>query len=199
MQVIYTIGHSTQNFDDFLRLLKINNINCIIDVRSVPFSRFANQYNKDNLKYSLRKAGIIYVYMGKELGARRENMSLYDNGKLNFDKVLNDEQLINGINRVIDGIKKGFCIALMCTEKEPIDCHRCILLGRILYDKGYDVQNILYDGNLKSQYDIENELVDKYFPDRMQISMFDTLNNIDYKEEAYSKQSNEIAYSLDEY
>ena len=101
-----------------------------------------------------------------------------------------------GMNRISNGLEKGFNIALMCTEKDPKDCHRCILVGRTFSEAGYDVENILADGSLKSQKKVEEELINKYFPDRMQVSMFDMGNTFDYRTEAYRKRAKEIAYNI---
>ena len=123
-KTIYTIGHSTQSVEDFINLLKLHNINCVVDVRSTPYSQYASQFNERDIKYALKQVGIQYIYMGKEFGARRDNKNLYDSsGKLDFEKTITDEAFISGINRIREGLEKGYTIAFMCTEKEPQDCH----------------------------------------------------------------------------
>ena len=89
METLYTIGHSTYDQKYFIDLLKKYKINCVVDVRSTPYSKYAEQYNTDNINYALNKEGIKYLYMGKEFGARRNDRSLYDpDGKLNFDRTI---------------------------------------------------------------------------------------------------------------
>ena len=140
--------------------------------------------------------------MGKEFGARRDNKELYDSsGKLDFEKTITDGDFISGINRIKEGLEKGYTIAFMCTEKEPQDCHRCILVGRTFNDlEGIRVDNIRIDGSLISQDDIGKMLVEKYFPERQQVSLFMTDNRTEqeYIDEAYRKRGQEIAYQMTE-
>ena len=201
-KVLYTIGHSTQSVDDFIERLKKNTIDCVVDVRSTPYSQYASQFNEPEIKYALKEAGIKYIYMGKEFGARRDNRELYDDqGRLDFEKTTSDKDFQKGIVRIKDGIDKGYSIAFMCTEKEPQDCHRCILVGRSFHEmEGIRVENIRIDGSLKSQDEIERELIEKYFPDREQLSLFSTDNKTEheYLVEAYRLRGKEIAYQMTE-
>lgn len=197
---LYTIGHSNHEIDHFVNLLKMNGINVVVDVRSTPYSQYTTQFNQNEIKKALKDNGIGYIHMGEEFGARREDRSLYDeDGKLSFELTKKTDAFRNGIRRVEDGLEKGYRIAFMCTEKHPEDCHRCILVGKAFSDMGYDVENILEDGNTMSQNEIDKILVDKYFPDRNQISLFTMDNPIsedEYKEKAYLKREKEIAYDL---
>lgn len=199
---IYTIGHSTQTVDEFINRLQMNNVNCVVDVRSTPYSQYASQFNERDIKFALRDNGIQYIYMGKEFGARRDNPELYDKqGKLDFEKTASDSDFIEGIKRIKHGLEGGFSIAFMCTEKDPMDCHRCILVARAIQDTlEVEVENILIDGSLKNQSEIEQELIEKYFPNRGQISLFDTDNMTEdeYIEEAYKRRGKEIAYKMEE-
>lgn len=201
-KTIYTIGHSTQSVEDFINLLKLHSINCVVDVRSTPYSQYASQFNERDIKYALKQAGIQYIYMGREFGARRDNKDLYDeSGKLDFEKTATDADFINGVNRIKEGLEKGYTIALMCTEKEPQDCHRCILVGRTFNDlEGIRVDNIRIDGSLISQDEIGKMLIEKYFPERGQVSLFTTDNKTEkeYLDEAYRNRGQEIAYQMTE-
>lgn len=146
MSKIYTIGHSTHPIDLFLGVLKNSKINVIVDVRSVPYSQFADQYNKENLKSFLKKSSIYYIPMGNLLGARYEDNSLlFDDGKVNFEKVTKTKSFNDGIKRINDGLRKGYNIALMCSEKNPLECHRFSLISHFLDEQGYDVEHILPD------------------------------------------------------
>lgn len=201
-KVLYTIGHSTQSVEDFINLLKKHHINCVVDVRSTPYSQYTPQFNENDIKYALKKEGIQYIFMGKEFGARRGNKDLYDSsGKLDFEKTTTDGDFIKGINRIKEGLAKGFTIAFMCTEKEPQDCHRCILVGKTFNDMlGIRVENIKIDGSLISQDDIGRMLVEKYFPERGQVSLFSTDNKTEqeYIDDAYRRRGQEIAYQMSE-
>ena len=202
---IYTIGHSNVPNTFFLELLQKFNINCIADVRSTPYSRYVTQFNQDELKNFLRKNGIRYVFMGKEFGARREDKSLYHpEGYLDFEKTSQCALFKQGMDRIGKGIQDGFNIALMCSEKNAIDCHRSILVGRNFYRVGFEVSNITHDGENESQKQIEGQLVDLYFPKRLEISLFsDDLNSEpqNYEDmilEGYKRRNVDIGYRMDE-
>ena len=192
--LIYTIGHSRHNIDNFIELLKRNGINCICDVRSMPYSKFAEQFNQNNLKDELKKNNIEYLFFGDEFGARRKEPDLYTNGKVDFEKVAHDAKFINGIKRIEKGIRKGYKIALMCAEKDPIECHRTILVARNLDLNGFEVNHILDDGCIINQKEIDQRLLKKHFPNRYQISIFDENETIDYLKEAYKIANQSIGF-----
>lgn len=195
-KIVFTIGHSTHSIEHFISLLNQHNINCVVDVRSTPVSKYATQFNQNSLKYYLREAGIKYIYMGEEFGARRDDKSLYDaDGKLDFEKTAQSEMFIKGINRILDGLDKGYKIALMCAEKRPEECHRCILVGRnIDLINGIQVEHILEDGRLKTQTQIAEELKLLYFSQ----TTIDTIIKSDEEliDMAYKKREKEIAFQL---
>jgi uncharacterized protein (DUF488 family) len=144
MKKIYTIGHSTHPIDLFLKILKTNRIDVVVDVRSVPYSQFADQYNRENLKSFLKSSHIYYIPMGNLLGARYEDNSLlFEDGKVNFDKVTKTKKFNIGIDRINEGLEKGFNIALMCSEKNPLECHRFSLISHFLDERGYDIEHLL--------------------------------------------------------
>lgn len=192
--LIYTIGHSRHNIDNFIELLKRNDINCICDVRSMPYSKFAEQFNQNNLKDELKKNNIEYLFFGDEFGARRKEPDLYTNGKVDFEKVAHDAKFINGIKRIEKGIRKGYKIALMCAEKDPIECHRTILVARNLDLNGFEVNHILDDGSIINQKEIDQRLLKKHFPKRNQISIFNENETIDYLKEAYKIANQSIGF-----
>lgn len=201
--VLYTIGHSKHTQQDFLKLLRLHKINCVVDVRSTPFSKFSPQFNRDEIKKYLNKCGIYYIEMGKEFGARRSDKTLYTNeGYLDFEKTAKSSEFISGIKRINKGVEKGLNIVFMCTEKDPIDCHRNILVAREFYKRNYEILNILYDGSIESQKDLEIRLLDMYFPNRGQLNFIDLENNLksieELVEEAYKLRNKDIGYSLNE-
>jgi len=157
-RVIYTIGHSDHPIERFTGLLKQYAITAIADVRSAPYSRFHPQFNKDALASSLKKEGIAYVFLGKELGARPENPEYYENGQVDFDKIAKREEFKNGLERVLRGSEE-YRIALMCAEKEPLDCHRTILVCHNLKSFGVNIKHIIYDGTLEDHHNAESRLL----------------------------------------
>jgi len=156
---IYTIGHSTHPIDHFIGLLQAHSISAVADVRSQPYSRFNPQYNREELASSLHAAGIDYVYVGKELGARSDDPTCYEDGRVQFSRLANTDIFQSGIERVLMGSKKHL-IALMCAEKEPLDCHRTLLVSRALEAKGVPIRHILADGGIEEQADTMLRLLD---------------------------------------
>jgi len=200
MSKIYTVGHSSHKLEYFLLLLKSHGVNCLVDVRSTPYSKYTPQFNMDGLKIFLNSNGIYYIFMGKEFGARREDRSLYTlEGYLDFEKVTETSLFDSGIERIKAGIEKDFNIALMCTEKDPIDCHRNILVAREFHKRNYKVNNILENGKIQTQEYIEKRLLDMYFPNRMQQTMFDigeTKSDIELVDQVYRLRNKDIGYSI---
>lgn len=189
MHDIYTIGHSNHSFDDFAGLLKKHQVEVVIDVRSAPFSRFNPHFNKDELKRSLNDKKIRYLFLGRELGARSEDASCYLNGQVQFDKLAKTELFRNGADRVLNGAKR-FTVALMCAEKDPLDCHRTILVARELVGRGAKVCHILADGSTRSHADVMKELrasLGLSEPDMFR-------DEIQLEQDAYEEQARKIAY-----
>jgi uncharacterized protein (DUF488 family) len=163
--VIYTIGHSTQSLEAFTELLLKYNINVVVDVRTTPFSKYVPQFNRTHIQSYLKQKNIQYLDFGKELGARRAEPEAYErNDKKGnmvwFSKVATLPLFINGINRLRTGIDKGYSIALMCTEKNPIDCHRFALVSRVLVnDFNIDVRHIFIDGTYFKHHEVESNML----------------------------------------
>ena len=128
---ILTIGHSNHPIEHFLALLQGAGVTAVADVRSAPHSRHVPQFNHDALKAALREAGIAHVYLGKELGGRPQNKQQYRDGVADYEKIAATEAFQAGLRRVLDGAATHR-VALMCAEQYPLDCHRCLLVGRAL-------------------------------------------------------------------
>jgi uncharacterized protein (DUF488 family) len=146
---VFTIGHSTHSQQHFISLLSRHRITVVCDARSMPYSRVNAQFNREELKRALRDHGIKYVFLGKELGARSEDPACYVNGKVQYARLAETALFRQGLERLRKGMKK-YRIALMCAEKEPLECHRTILVARHLSALGVDVQHIHGDGNLET-------------------------------------------------
>jgi uncharacterized protein (DUF488 family) len=147
------------------------------------------QFNKEDFKQALLKAGISYVFLGKELGARSEDPSCYDRGKVQFDRLAQTEVFRKGLVRIEEGIRK-YRISLMCAEKEPLECHRTVLVARYLDAAGLVIQHIHADGNLESHEDAMNRLLRQlHLPEH---DMFRSRKDI--LADAYRLQEKRIAY-----
>lgn len=172
--VCYTIGHSNHTLEKFAQLLARNGIDCVIDVRSAPYSRHVPQYNRENIERELKKLDVLYVFMGAELGAMRTDPDLlFPDGGVDYERVRETASFRRGIDRVMDGIGKGFTIALMCAEKDPLDCHRFVLVTCALQLKGAQVGHILEDGSVVRNAELEAKLLAKLKANTAQPSLFD--------------------------
>jgi uncharacterized protein (DUF488 family) len=147
---IYTVGHSTHPQERFINLLLSHGVTAVSDVRSKPYSRVNPQFNREQLKQALRMHEISYVFLGKELGARSDDPSCYEDGKVQYDRLAKTPLFESAIKRILIGSQKHR-VALMCAEKEPLECHRTILVARHLVAAGAEVKHILADGRLESQ------------------------------------------------
>lgn len=157
-QMLFTIGHSNHAIEAFVELLRRHGVTAVGDVRSHPYSRYVPQYSREPLKAALAQAGIAYVFLGKELGARSENPACYKQGKVQYDCLANQPQFAEGVKRVIEGLRKH-SIALMCAEKDPLDCHRTLLVARKLHEAGLEIAHIHADGSLEDHRMLESRLL----------------------------------------
>jgi uncharacterized protein (DUF488 family) len=161
MNIILTIGHSTHEIEVFLKLLNQHRITAIADVRSYPYSKYSPQYSREALQSVLQQNGISYVFLGKELGARTENPACYRNGKVQFELLAKDTLFLEGLERIRQGIQ-NYRIALMCAEKDPLECHRAVLVGRSMYGLGTAVEHIHADGHIESHDFMESRMLQLY-------------------------------------
>lgn len=153
-KVIYSIGHSNHPLDKFLSLLRASSIDTLVDVRSHPYSRFNPQYNTKALQESLTNAGINYLFLGKELGSRPKDESLFDEeGYLVFDKLASSPLFQEGIDRLERGIA-DYSVAVMCSEENPNYCHRHRIIAPELERRGITVMHIRGDGRLEADSDL---------------------------------------------
>ena len=192
---------SNHSIEKFTQLLSMNSIDCIVDVRSSPYSKYVMQFNKENIEKHLKGLNIQYVFLGVELGARQTSPEMLTNGQVDFNKVSKSELFNKGIQRLIDGIMKGYKIALMCAEKEPIECHRFILVTRALTARGVEVSHILADGTIKTTKKLEDELMaEELGAGYMQPDLFSGMDSVKEEplESAYKKRGLAIAYKTEE-
>ena len=197
---VYTIGYSGFSLNDFVEVLKKLHIQIVIDVRSLPVSKHFSDYNKDFLEKVLKENHIHYRNYSSEFGARQtESCYFSDEGYLDFVKFTSSSQFKQGLSKIEAGISAGYNFALMCAEKNPSMCHRTIMVARQFFNNGIEVIHIMPNNRLLSQSDIENELLDHYFPDRNQISL---LSDLPTREElinhAYQKRNQEIGFRDEE-
>jgi uncharacterized protein (DUF488 family) len=155
---ILTIGHSRHPLERFLSLLAGAQVTAVADVRSSPASRFSPHFNKTALAASLAGQGIGYLFLGKELGGRPKRPEMYMDGRADYRKMAASAEFRAGLAQLI-GMAQRHRVAAMCSEADPLDCHRCLLVGRALVEAGHDVAHILASGELASQVEIEDRLL----------------------------------------
>lgn len=197
---IFTIGHSNHTIEKFISLLQKHRITAVADVRSHPYSRYLPHFNKSLLPDALSKVGISYVFLGRELGARPEDLSCYDlQGKALYERIAATAFFSAGIQRLIQGAEK-YQIALMCAEKDPITCHRTILVCKNLRKFDISINHILPEGKLENHSQLEERLLAKFNKSNhqpIQLNLFEAPKALESKidlDTAYQRQGNEIAY-----
>ena len=208
---LFTVGHSNLSITDFINLITRHNINAIADVRSHPYSSYLPHFNRDLLKFELLRANIKYVFLGDELGARPKDLSCYINGTAIYRRIAESDAFKSGIKRVITGIDK-YNISLLCSEKEPINCHRTILIGRYLQKLNLELNHIIDEQTIESQSEVENRLLDLHgfdlvhnrlkVPEVLQLNLFSlekpsqatNVSRAEFIARAYSIQEEKIAY-----
>lgn len=188
---VYTIGHSNHLVEKFLELLSAHNVNAVADVRSHPYSRFNPQFNREKLRTALRTAGVAYAFLGRELGARSEDPNCYINGKVQYDLLARTLLFKEGLSRLALGAD-SHRIALMCAEKDPLTCHRAILVCRHLVAQGIGAQHILEDGRVESHDAALSRLFAELGLDEN--DLFRSRDEVML--EAYDRRGEQIAYSL---
>lgn len=156
---VLTIGHSTLSYEGFLSLLHRAGVTAVADVRTAPYSRYFPHFNRDVLRDELRRDKIAYVFLGEELGGRPKDRRLFRDGVADYEKMARSDVFSKGLERVVDGSKKHR-VAMMCSEQNPIDCHRCLLVGRALRERGVTVRHIMSSGEIVGQEEIEAELME---------------------------------------
>ncbi|MCG8883985.1 DUF488 domain-containing protein [Tenacibaculum finnmarkense] len=201
MKKIFTIGHSNHMIDNFYKLLDSNDINCIIDVRSTPASKYNPQYNQEPLKNYLKIKGIAYMHFKNEFGARQESSNvLNENGQVDFELFRKTKNFKTGIERVNLGLSKGYRIALMCSESNPLECHRFSMISVYLAKMDFKISHILKDNTIISQKKLEIQLLDNYKKKISKPSLFEpNIDKLDIIKQAYKLHNKDIGWVHNKY
>ncbi len=188
---LFTIGHSTHALEYFIALLKQHSITAVCDVRSHPHSRYNPQFNRESLQKELQKHRIEYLFLGKELGARRENPACYENGKVQYKRLEHDPSFQQGLTKITQELE-AHSPALMCAEKEPLHCHRMIFVCRKIRPQIRYIKHILANGSTETNEQAEDRLLHAWQIDS-NMDLFGRPKD-DFLDEAYDKQGEKIAY-----
>jgi uncharacterized protein (DUF488 family) len=155
---IFSIGHSNIAADRFVALLRDAKVNAVADVRSAPSSRRFPWFSKQNLEARLTGDGITYMAMGNSLGGRPRDDGLYRDGIADYDAMAAQPHYQTGLGQLIDNAGRSR-VCLMCAEREPLDCHRCLLVARGLAERGLAIGHILHDGTIEPHATTERRLL----------------------------------------
>lgn len=149
-QTVFTIGHSNHAYETFFRLLASHSVQVLIDVRSAPYSKYVPHFNKRQIEEQTVGQGLVYMFMGDQVGGKPAAAKWYDeNGKVCYDRLARSPEFLSGISRIRTGLAKGYRIALMCAEEDPLHCHRHLLIARTMEEcAGITVRHIRGDGAL---------------------------------------------------
>jgi uncharacterized protein (DUF488 family) len=174
---VFTVGHSNHTVEHFLSLLKSHAVEVVVDARSQPYSKYATQFDHEAIKATLQAAGLRYLYLGRELGGRPEPAEFYDaEGHVLYDRVAASSRFQEGLSRLERGIRE-YVVAIMCAEEDPTACHRRLLVGRVLLQRGVRIDHIRGNGRVQT----EEELAAQRNPGRKQIPLFENSSSESWK------------------
>jgi uncharacterized protein (DUF488 family) len=145
---LFSIGHSNLAAERFTAMLHAAGADTVADVRSVPASRFCPWFSARNLAPLLAKDGMAYLGFGETLGGRPRDHSLYCDGIVDYEAVARTPGFAAGLDRLIAEVERHR-LCLMCSERDPLDCHRCLLVSRALAARGLTIAHILHDGAIE--------------------------------------------------
>lgn len=191
--MIYTIGHSNHPKEDFLQLLQKHRITALADVRSVPYSQRHPDYNREVLKDWLKQHEIAYVFLGDQLGGRSRDPSDFAGRRIDYSRLKAKEGFRAGIERLLQG-EEQYRIVLLCAEKDPLNCHRGLLIAPELEKRNVPVRHILADGHLERHCpDTETRLLET-LGFSSEGDLFSSREEL--LEKAYWQQAQKFAYRL---
>jgi uncharacterized protein (DUF488 family) len=158
LRPILTVGHSRHSLERFIALLDGAGATAVADVRSAPVSRFSPHFNKAALAAALAARNIDYIFLGRELGGRPEQKAMYTQGVADYEKMAARPNFHAGIARLAEAAEQSR-VAAMCSEADPLDCHRCLLVARALAGEGVEISHVLASGEVVTHAAVEDQLL----------------------------------------
>ncbi len=187
--VIFTVGYTVGTLTQYFGYLAAHDITAICDVRSTPYSRHRPEFSRDTIRQAAACRNIAYIFMGKALGGRPADADKYVNGRVSFRRIARSAAFQQGLERLRRGLGEGYRLVLMCAEKDPINCHRAILICRHLRATDLEIQHITEGGLLENHRDTEHRLMQLH---GIQPELFATEAQL--IERAYDLQEEKIAH-----
>ncbi|MBI2857629.1 MAG: DUF488 domain-containing protein [Chloroflexi bacterium] len=155
---VCTVGHSNLALIQFLWLILKNEVDVVADVRSEPVSRIAPHFNSRNLKDALKAIGVRYVPLGNQLGGRPSAEEFYDHqGYVLYQRLAESPDFKGGLERLLVGIREHH-VAIMCSEEDPANCHRRLLVGRALEASGVKLYHLRANGRIQEEDELTRDL-----------------------------------------
>jgi uncharacterized protein (DUF488 family) len=194
---LFSIGHSNIPAERFVALLRAAGVQAIADVRSMPFSRFCPWFSANNLKPLLEQSGIDYLSNGAALGGRPQRPEFYCDGIADYEAMAQQPEFQAELDRLVADAARRQAhdhtpgrLCLMCAEREPLDCHRCLLVARALAARGLSIGHILHDGSIELHAATERRLLELAGDDG---DLFATGQN-ERMAAAYRRRARAVAY-----
>jgi uncharacterized protein (DUF488 family) len=168
---LFTIGHSNQSLEAFLDLIAQHAIEVLVDVRSQPYSRYSRHFDQPSLRHAVNQAGRRYAFLGKELGGRPAGDEFYDEeGRALYWRIAETDFFERGIRQLEKGLQ-SYRLAVVCSEENPLGCHRSLLIARVLEQRGVPVRHIRGDGSTQTEAELQAQRAAQVAP-RLQLSLF---------------------------
>lgn len=186
---LFTVGHSTLSADAFVALLNLHEIEAVGDVRSMPYSEFNPQFNREPLRALLEKSGVEYFFVGNALGGRFDGPAYYTDGVVDYEKVAQCAVFRKGLDQA-EEYARDHRLALMCSEKDPLQCHRFLLISRQLQGRPLRIRHILEGGVLEDQAETERRLLREWHLDGLDLFR----SEAEVLDDAYARQAAKAAY-----
>jgi uncharacterized protein (DUF488 family) len=201
---LYSVGHSNLDEANFLALLRSAGITAVADVRSTPYSRRLPQFSRSSLEPWLRQHDIAYVFLGGQLGGRPADEGLYDPDEhsrlvVNYERVRATPAFQAGLERLERG-RDRYVIAFLCSEEDPLDCHRGLMITPALVERGIQPLHLRRGGVIETTPELERRLLVEA---RLDAGVLDSLFPISAQEyaevlaQAYRVLNGRVAFRLE--
>ncbi|WP_417827560.1 DUF488 family protein [Thalassospira sp.] len=156
-KTIFTVGYAGHDRTSLLALFKAHRITAVADIRTFKRSSYWTAFDSDAFGPFLRENGIAYVFMGDVMGGKPQDPGLYPDGQLDYGLMAARSDFKSGIDRLVSGAEK-YRICLMCAEKDPLDCHRTLLIAPALRAAGIDLCHLV-DGRVETQSETDARMI----------------------------------------